>query len=99
MGVRNQDREAIERLESKTLDARFTTDLGCATGGVGNSFSLGNPHAWGSGLHYISRSGLSRSGMFSFNAARILACSGLGRATRRRASFLPSVVSSSMSPI
>src|SRR5271166_5558385 len=42
---------------------------------------------------------LSRSGMLSFNAARILARSGLGRATRRRASFLPSVVSRSISPI
>ena len=73
--------------------------LGCAAGGVGNSFSLGNPHGRVPGLHYISRSGLSRSGMVSFNAARILACSGLGRATRRRASFLPSVVSRRMSPI
>ncbi len=27
MSVRNQDREAIERLESKTLDARFTTEI------------------------------------------------------------------------
>src|SRR5208337_441124 len=27
MGVRNQDREAIGRLESKTLDARFTTEI------------------------------------------------------------------------
>ena len=27
MGVRNQHREAIERLESKTLDARFTTEI------------------------------------------------------------------------
>ena len=27
MGVRNLDREAIERLESKTLDARFTTEI------------------------------------------------------------------------
>ena len=55
---------------------------------------------WGGwSLHYIWRSGLSRSGMLSFNAARIRACSGLGRATRRRASFLPSVVSRRMSPI
>ena len=27
MGVRNQHREAIERLDSKTLDARFTTEI------------------------------------------------------------------------
>ena len=27
MGVRNPDREAIERLQSKTLDARFTTEI------------------------------------------------------------------------
>jgi DNA-binding CsgD family transcriptional regulator len=27
MGVRNRDREVIERLESKTLDARFTTEI------------------------------------------------------------------------
>ena len=27
MGVRNQHREAIERLEAKTLDARFTTEI------------------------------------------------------------------------
>ncbi len=27
MGVRNPDREVIERLESKTLDARFTTEI------------------------------------------------------------------------
>ncbi len=27
MSVRNQHREAIERLESKTLDARFTTEI------------------------------------------------------------------------
>ncbi len=27
MGVRNPDRETIERLESKTLDARFTTEI------------------------------------------------------------------------
>src|SRR5208337_102013 len=27
MGVRNLDREAVERLESKTLDARFTTEI------------------------------------------------------------------------
>ena len=27
MGVRNQHREVIERLESKTLDARFTTEI------------------------------------------------------------------------
>jgi hypothetical protein len=27
MGVRNRDREVIERLDSKTLDARFTTEI------------------------------------------------------------------------
>ena len=41
MGVRNQDREAIERLESKTLDARFTTEiqqgLNCSLRGRGSS--------------------------------------------------------------
>jgi hypothetical protein len=71
----------------------------CASCRVHNRISLGNPHVDGLSLHYISRSGVSRSGMLSFRAARILACSGLGRATRRRASFLPSVVSRRMSPI
>jgi hypothetical protein len=28
MGVRNRDREVIEMLDSKTLDARFTTEIG-----------------------------------------------------------------------
>ena len=28
MGVRNRDREVIRRLDSKTLDARFTTEIG-----------------------------------------------------------------------
>ena len=27
MGIRNRDREVIERLDSKTLDARFTTEI------------------------------------------------------------------------
>lgn len=27
MGIRNPDREVIERLHSKTLDARFTTEI------------------------------------------------------------------------
>ena len=27
MGIRNRDREVIERLESKTLDSRFTTEI------------------------------------------------------------------------
>src|SRR5271166_2087805 len=54
--------------------------LGCATGGANNRISQENPHVKGLGLHYIWRSGVSRSGMLSFNAARILACSGLGRA-------------------
>ena len=27
MGVRNREREVIERLDSKTLDARFTTEI------------------------------------------------------------------------
>jgi len=27
MGVRNQNREVLERLDSKTLDARFTTEI------------------------------------------------------------------------
>ena len=27
MGVRNRDREVIERLDSKTLDARFLTEI------------------------------------------------------------------------
>jgi len=79
--------------------AQKVLSLSCATGGVGTGISQGNPNLDGPGLHYISRSGVSRSGMFSFNAARILACSGLGRATRRRASFRPSVVSKRMSPI
>ena len=38
-------------------------NLSCATGGVGNPFSLGNPHVGSLSLHYIWRSGLSRSGM------------------------------------
>src|SRR6516164_3313606 len=27
MGIRNRDREVIERLDSKTLDARFSTEI------------------------------------------------------------------------
>jgi hypothetical protein len=27
MGVRNRDREVIERLDSKTLDGRFTAEI------------------------------------------------------------------------
>src|SRR5262249_56680383 len=27
MGIRNRDRKVIERLDSKTLDARFTTEI------------------------------------------------------------------------
>src|SRR5271157_3818009 len=84
---------------SQGLDVLLDFSLGCATGGANNRISQENPHVKGLGLHYIWRSGVSRSGMLSFNAARILACSGLGRATRRRASFLPSVVSRRMSPI
>jgi hypothetical protein len=71
----------------------------CAKGGVGSSFSRGNGYVRRLGLHYISRSGLSSSGILGFKAARILACYGVRRATRRTASFLPSVLSRKMSPI
>ena len=54
---------------------------------------------WGWVYSGPSRSGVSRSGRFSFKAARILACSGVGRATRRRINWRPSVVSRRMSPI
>jgi hypothetical protein len=69
------------------------TSLSCATGRVGCRISQGKPHVEGPGFHSISRSGVSRAGMLCLNAARILACSGPGRATRRRASFRPSVIS------
>ncbi len=83
----------FELVEPKQEEPPPASSRSCETGGVGNAFSRGNCYVTRLGLHYISRSGLSRSGILSFRAARILACSGLGRATRCRATFLPSVVS------
>ena len=64
-----------------------------------HAHSLGTARSRVPGLHYKRRSGLSRSGSWSCRAARMRACSALGRATRRRANCWPAVVSRRMSPI
>jgi hypothetical protein len=56
--------------------------LSCAVGPVHLWFSRGFLRSRGPGLHYKRRSGLSRSGSWSFRAANIRACSASGRATR-----------------
>src|SRR5512135_203610 len=73
--------------------------LSCAVGSCETPVSAEIPTPGGPGLHYKIRSGLRRSGISSRRASKMRFCSPIGRATRRRASFWPSVVSSSMSPM
>ena len=73
--------------------------LSCAGGDCETQISLEIVPPGSPGLHYKIRSGLSRSGSSRFRASRIRFCSPFARATRRRVSVCPSVVSSSMSPM
>ncbi len=73
--------------------------LTCAVDGCEARISPEKSHSGGPGLHYKIRSGLKRSGISSRRAVKIRFGSPIGRATRRRTSFRPSVVSNSMSPM